>query len=118
MALNVSAALPDKFVRAIHLTETGGRVGAIRGDGGKALGPLQIHYACWKDCNVPGTYNQCTNLAYSTKVMEAYMNKYARKYIASKDFQSMARIWNGGPAGYRRAATIGYWNKVKHNLDK
>ena len=39
----------DELVKAIHKVESGGRVGKILGDNGRALGPLQIHYANWKD---------------------------------------------------------------------
>jgi len=30
--------------------------------------------------------------------------------------EDRARIWNGGPMGWRNKATIGYWNKVKKHL--
>ena len=42
LAVTAQAAPPDSFFRALHIVETSGRTGAILGDGGKALGPLQI----------------------------------------------------------------------------
>ena len=70
----VSAApVSARLVKAIHLVETGGRLGAIKGDGGRALGPLQIHRAYWIDSRVPGRYEQCADLAYSIRVLNAYM---------------------------------------------
>tara|TARA_R110000803_G_scaffold48532_5_gene100853 strand:+ start:21900 stop:22565 length:666 start_codon:yes stop_codon:yes gene_type:complete len=32
--------------------------------------------------------------------------------------EQMARNWNGGPRGYKRSATIGYWKKVLHNMEE
>jgi hypothetical protein len=30
--------------------------------------------------------------------------------------EDLARIWNGGPEGWRRAATAGYWQRVREEL--
>jgi hypothetical protein len=32
--------------------------------------------------------------------------------------EEMARCWNGGPRGIDNPATVGYWNKVKTNIEK
>lgn len=32
----------QKFLRAIHIVESGGRIPAPAGDGGRSIGPLQI----------------------------------------------------------------------------
>jgi len=110
--------LPPQFVKAIHLVETGGRLGMIKGDDGKALGPLQIHYGCWKDSRVKGTYQQVTNLAYSIKVMEAYLIRYCPKAVKKNDFENMSRVWNGGPAAPHNFNTNRYWDRVKEHLPK
>lgn len=31
-------------------------------------------------------------------------------------FESMARIWNGGPKGYKKQSTIKYWKKIKEQM--
>lgn len=112
-----NAELPDKFVRAIHQVESSGRVGAILGDNGKAYGPLQIHRACWQDSKIKGVYpDDCSSLAYSKRVMAAYLRRYCPQAVEKQDFQTMARIWNGGTQGHKRSATLGYWEKVKKNL--
>lgn len=111
-----ATALPEKFIKAIHQVETSGRVGPIKGDGGKALGPLQIHFAYWKDSGVKGNYSQCADLEYSKRVMRAYLNRYAPKAVHNNDFQTLSRIHNGGPMGYKNKSTIQYWNKVKKSL--
>lgn len=107
------------LVDAIHQVETGGRLGPVRGDGGKALGPLQIHRVCWLDAKVPGRYEDCADLSYSKRVFAAYMERYATERRLGRPVtdEDRARIWNGGPNGYKKKATIKYWNKVKEYLN-
>lgn len=106
------AAPPDSFWRALHQVETSGRTGAILGDGGKALGPLQIHRGYHADSRVPGDYSRCADLGYSRRVAEAYLRRYAPKAWAAGDVETLARIHNGGPAGARKASTVAYGQKV------
>jgi hypothetical protein len=116
-AITAHAELPTKFVRAIHLTETSGRVGYIVGDNGKALGPLQIHRNCWKDSGVNGAYTNVVSLPYASKVMSAYLTRYCPKAVSKGDYETMARVWNGGPMGHKSKSTVDYWKKVKNNLN-
>ena len=113
---HVHAAPPDAFFDALHQVETSGRHGAIRGDGGRALGPLQIHRNYWRDSGVPGRYEDCADLAYSKRVVTAYLKKYAPKAWAAGDVATLARTHNGGPAGARKTATQGYARKVLRAL--
>ena len=116
-AMAISAP-PESFWRALHLVETGGRHGAIIGDNGAALGPLQIHRAYWADSRIPGTYAQCADLAYSRRVAEAYLRRYAPRAYAAGDWRTLARIHNGGPAGHRNAATLPYLRRVERQMLK
>lgn len=107
----------DKLIKAIHQVEASGRVGKISGDGGKALGPLQIHYANWKDAvefdkTIGGKYSDCQNLEYSKKIFKAYTEKYA----SGKSAEVKARIWNGGPNALKKDSTKAYWKKVQAKL--
>lgn len=111
-----SGQIPDRFFVALHQVETGGRLGAVKGDGGRALGPLQIHRGYWQDSGVAGRYEDCAGLEYSRAVVTAYMRRYARQAVASGDLETLARCHNGGPSGHRKTATLGYWQKVKANL--
>lgn len=111
--VTASGELPARFVRAVNMTETSGRTGAIVGDNGKALGPLQIHRAYWYDSGMKGSYSQCADLNYSSKVMESYLRRFCASAVASNDFETMAKVHNGGPNGARLKATESYWRKVK-----
>ena len=108
-------ARAGELVDAIHMVESGGKTGTnIIGDKGKAIGPLQIHKACWIDAvsydkTIGGTYQDCHNLSYAKKIFNAYINRYAK----GKTAEQKARIWNGGPKGHTKQATVKYWQKVK-----
>ena len=107
-----AAELNPKFIHAIHMVETGGRYGAIVGDHGKSLGPVQIHKSYWQDSGVKGSYQQVTNYNYAVKVMTAYLNRYAPEAIKSNNYEVLARTHNGGPQGSKRKSTLDYWRKV------
>ena len=112
LAATAHAAPPDSFFRALHVVETGGRRGAILGDGGKALGPLQIHRSYHADARIAGDYSRCADLDYSRRVVSAYLQRYAPKAWAAGDVETLARVHNGGPRGDRKQATINYAAKV------
>jgi hypothetical protein len=106
------AAPPESFWLALHQVESSSKHGAIKGDGGAALGPLQIHRGYHKDSRVPGRYEQVADLAYARKVAEAYFKRYAPEAWERGDAVSLARIHNGGPRGHQKAATLAYSRKV------
>lgn len=107
------AAPPEAFWRALHQVETSGRTGAIVGDGGRSLGPLQISRACFADSRVAGRYEQVAELAFARCVAESYLKRYAPKAWQAGDVDTLARTWNGGPAGARKSATLPYAAKVR-----
>jgi predicted chitinase len=106
------AAPPESFWKALHQVETSGRFGAIKGDGGAALGGLQIHRAYHADSGVPGPYEQVSDLSYARKVATAYFKRYAPEAWERGDVVTLARIHNGGPRGHHKAATLAYSRKV------
>jgi len=107
------AAPPDSFWRAIHLVETSGRTGPILGDGGKALGPLQIHRSYHADSRVAGDYSRVADLDYAKRVATAYLQRYAPEAWAKGDVVTLARVFNGGPRGHLKQATKSYGARVK-----
>jgi len=110
------AAPPESFWRALHQVETSGRHGAILGDNGRSLGPLQISRAYHADARVGGSYAQVTSLTYSRRVVTAYLKRYAPDAWEAGDVETLARIHNGGPTGHRKAATLAYANKVQRAM--
>ena len=112
LAVTAQAAPPASFFRALHIVETSGRTGAILGDNGKALGPLQIHRAYHADARIGGDYSRCADLDYSKRVVSAYLQRYAPQAWAAGDVTTLARIHNGGPRGATKPATVNYGNKV------
>jgi hypothetical protein len=117
-ALSLCAApVPPNLLKAINEVEAGGRkTGKIVGDSGKAIGPFQIHYEYWKDSGVKGKWEDCYNYDYSVKVVTGYLNRYAYDALTKGDNETLARIHNGGPKGYRNPATKPYWEKVRKHL--
>ena len=112
LCATAQAAPPDSFFRALHVVETSGRTGAIIGDQGRALGPLQIHKAYHADARIGGDYSRCADLDYSRRVVTAYLQRYAPQAWASGDVVTLARIHNGGPRGASKPATVAYAAKV------
>ena len=110
------AAPPESFWRALHQVETSGRHGAILGDNGKSLGPLQISRAYHIDSRVGGSYEQVTDLAYARRVATAYLKRYAPAAWEAGDVDTLARVHNGGPAGARKPATLPYADKVRRAM--
>lgn len=103
------------LITALIAVESSGNDLAI-GDGGKAIGALQIHRGVVIDVNrITGSnyrHQDMTNRAAARAVCEAYLRHYSR----GKSIEQQARIWNGGPTGDRKTATEGYWRKVRKAL--
>ncbi len=109
--------------RAVWHVETSGRTGPIVGDGGAALGPLQIHRGCWQDAvqydpSIGGKYEDVADIGYAIKIFRAYTARYAtaKRLGRTPTDIDRARIWNGGPNGYKKKATLGYAEKVRRYL--
>ncbi len=111
----------NRFFKALHMVESSGRTGRIIGDNGKALGPLQIHREYFNDAveadpSLGNNYNQVTDLEFSKRVVTAYLKRYAPTAVVKKDFETLARVHNGGPRGHKNPSTLAYWNKIQKNL--
>jgi hypothetical protein len=114
----------DQLLVAIREVETGGEPNQGRdavGDNGNALGPFQIWKPYWQDATefdktIGGVYNDVRDLQYSRRIVISYWQRYTRRVTPTAEI--LSRIHNGGPTGYRRDTTIGYWNKVLKVLEK
>lgn len=118
ITLTAQAAPDASFFRALHIVETGGKLGPTIGDNGAALGPLQIHRAYHADSRVSGDYSRCADLEYSKGVVTAYLKRYAPEAWAAGDVETLARIHNGGLRGASKPATKGYGVRVKALMKK
>jgi hypothetical protein len=122
-AVRPSASAPwtlDELLDAIRQVESGGLKDGGRkatGDGGKAIGPFQIHRPYWEDSKVPGKHDDCRDPAYARKVVLAYWKRYAPKALESVDAQALARVHNGGPDGAKQECTLAFWRKVERELN-
>lgn len=108
----------NKFFDALHQVESGGKSSPPDGDSGRAIGPLQIWKTYWTDAKMPGKYEDVRDLAYARKTVESYMKRYAPDAWKAGDWQTLARIHNGGPKGASKPATTGYWDRVNKQLSK
>jgi hypothetical protein len=104
LAISAHAAPPVSFWRALHQVETSGRLGAIEGDRGRSLGPLQISRAYFADSKVAGTYEQVIELEAAIKVASAYMRRYEPEAWRQGNVEILARLHNAGP-GWRTKLT-------------
>jgi hypothetical protein len=112
-----TASADTKLIAALIHVESGGNADAI-GDGGKAVGVLQIWPIMVRDCNrilklrrsklrytLKDRYSRSRSIE-MFKVWSSHYNKGA-------SLEVIARRWNGGPKGDKKAATKKYWEKVK-----
>ena len=112
------------LIAAIITVESGGDCGAV-GDNGASVGPMQIQMCVVKDVNeylrapVFGSDDR-RDLEASKYMFGVYMNRYATKKRLGREptAEDVSRIWNGGPNGYKKEATVKYWNKVEKEMEK
>lgn len=113
----------ERFLNALEQVESRGNANAV-GDNGRAIGCLQIWQAVVIDVNrIAGTnykHTDAFNRVKARAMARIYLNHYAGAQRISRDptDQDYARIWNCGPSGHRKSATLGYWVKVKKELAK
>ena len=105
----------SNLITALIAVESSGNDMAV-GDQGKAIGCLQIHKAVVLDVNrITGSnyrHSEMTNRVAARAVCEAYLKAYGKNATT----EQLARIWNGGPTGDKKQATLGYWNKVSKHI--
>lgn len=113
------------IITALIAVESQGNALLI-GDGGEAYGILQIHPCVIEDVN--RVYHTSYRLddrkddAASIKICELYLGYWGTRYEErthkSATPEVLARIWNGGPNGWRKESTRAYWAKVEKETAK
>lgn len=105
---------------AIRFVESGNRPNPPDGDGGRSIGPYQIMEAYHRDaygaCGGLGGWQRCRERAYAERIMIRYWQRYCPEALAAGDWETLARVHNGGPRGHRKTATRAYWLKVRKAL--
>ena len=110
-------ALTPGQVEAIISVESSGNPAAI-GDNGRAIGILQIWDVVITDVNrakgTSYTHRDALDPVKARAICRAYLSIYctAKRLGRAPTMEDAARIWNGGPNGHRKAATVKYWQKV------
>ena len=103
------------LLAALLAVESGGNDLAI-GDHGRALGALQIHAAVVVDVNRRhGTRYHHADMHDRAKAVRV-CNLYLQTYAPGASPEVQARVWNGGPRGASKAATLGYWARVRREM--
>lgn len=91
----------------------------------RAYGWLQVRKPCVDDVNKHfGTHYKAKdclgNRALSLWIYQKYMEIHATKKALGRDptDEDKARIWNGGPNGWKKSSTLAYWAAIKWWLKK
>ena len=113
------------LISALIAVESDGRADAI-GDEGRAVGLLQITPVCVQDINhfaqteytLEDRADERKSLEMCWRYLYHYGNKYRRATGNEPTQEVLARIWNGGPCGYKSANTDHYWHKVQRELQR
>lgn len=109
------------LIPALIAVESEGNPLAVS-DNGKALGILQIHQCVVDDVNrVHGTqytWASTTNSHIAQRLCVMYLPIFATRRRLGREptLEDLARIWNGGPNGYRKKCTREYWRRVQLKL--
>lgn len=123
LALPLMAQEPtaEALTNAIAKIESNNNDQAV-GDKGRAVGRYQIWKVVVDDVNrIIGrnhfTYADRKDAKKSRQMCAIYLAHYSKVYERKTGKRATAeikaRIWNGGPNGWRKSSTIKYWNKVK-----
>lgn len=130
VAIAAFAASAKDLYEAIATVESNNNDYAI-GDNGNAVGRYQIWKIYVDDVNrickllrikKRFTYADRTNPVKSLEMVKIYIDFYAKRYerlTGNKATDEIkARIHNGGLNGWKKSATVKYWNKVKREMAK
>ena len=103
----------DELIEKIWSIESGGRTDCPDGDNGEAIGPLQIHPCALEDVNRRYGTNFVREDLRNIKTAKIVAKLYISYWFEANKQEIAARIFNGGPRGWRKRTTDEYWEKVK-----
>lgn len=109
--------LLERTLDAICMVESSGGRDTRDGDGGRAIGPYQIHRAYWADgtrfLKVSWPYSDARDPVKARRVVRAYVTQYQRAGGYPPTPEVWARLHNGGPRGPEKTSTLPYWLRVQ-----
>lgn len=117
---NIEVNNHEDLISTLIQIESTGNPDAI-GDNGKAYGILQIRQDCLVDVNkANGTEYKLDDVLgeKGVELSKWVFNEYMKIYATEKRLgrkvtdEDRARIWNGGPNGYKKSGTRGYAYRV------
>ena len=115
-ALPVRAGLWE----AVCHVESGGNPRAVgdRGADGvyRAAGIAQIWARTVTDINRFAGTRYTLNDRFDPAKSKQMFNLYTEHYGKGRSVEFKARIWNGGPQGAYKGATLAYWRKIQSKL--
>ena len=121
LASAINAQVSDHLLNAMIMQESAGNNHAI-GDNGIGVGCLQIHPCVVDEVNAKFkptySYKDRFDRKLSKEICKKYLSIWATKKRLGRapTNEDYARIWNGGPNGWKKTATKGYWNRLKVRL--
>ena len=103
------------LLMAIATVESGGRDGAHNVREG-AIGRYQVRRLALEDvCSLTGAWvplSACRDARVGAWVVYHYALRWG-----CRTPEEVARVWNGGPRGMRKAATLPYWRRVRAAME-
>jgi len=103
----------DTLLEKIVIVESGGQTDPPDGDGGLAVGILQIHHCVVTDVNrlygTDFTDEDRRDIEKSKQIAKLYLTYWLNYHKE----EICAKIWVGGPDGWMQECTENYWQKVK-----
>jgi hypothetical protein len=111
------SVLPAKagLWEAVCRVESGGNALAI-GDKGRAAGIAQIWARTVTDINRFAGTKFTLNDRFDPVKSKQMFNLYVEHYGKGRSVEFKARLWNGGPQGASKSATLAYWRKIQSKL--
>ena len=113
----VLSALPVRagLWEAVCHVESGGNALAV-GDKGRAAGIAQIWARTVTDINRFAGTKYTLNDRFDPVKSKQMFTLYVEHYGKGRSVEFKARIWNGGPQGANKSATLAYWRKIQSKL--
>lgn len=103
---------------AIRYVESGNRSNPPDGDDGRSIGPYQIMAGYHADGCGCGDYQSVRTQAHAEATVIGYWRRHCPRAMKRGEWETLARVHNGGPVGHHKTATRKYWQKVRKAMQQ